>query len=259
LSGASVLGLVFSTRGIILSVLIVTVWLLARPWSRSARRCLIGIALGYTIVSTYPVPRAIARLLPRPFHPLTRADVPSGRSAVVLLGSGSLTATSWSGDRFSVLDPMGAARTLEASRVSRLIDAEWVISSSGRTDPDYPAESAGQTMRDALVQLGVPAERVSVEQTSTTTHDEAVMVAAMLPSMHVDHVILVTSGMHMRRSLGAFRAAGIDAIPAIANEPDTNIGWRIRFLPTGYGLVEASLVAHEVVGLGYYTLRGWNR
>ena len=84
-------------------------------------------------------------------------------------------------------------------------------------------------------------------------------MASMLPSLHVDHVILVTSGMHMRRSLGVFRAAGIDAIPAIANEPDSTKGWRDRFLPTGYGLGEASLVAHEVAGLAYYTLRGRNK
>jgi uncharacterized SAM-binding protein YcdF (DUF218 family) len=259
LSVASFFWFVFSTSGIIVSVLGVTVWLLARPRSRAARTCLAAIAVGYTIVSTYPVPHAITRLLARPFHPLTRADVPSGRSAVVLLGSGSRTRKSWSGDRLSVLDPIGAARTLEAFRASRLIDAEWVISSSGRVDPDDAHQSAGQTMREALVQLGVPAGRVIVEQKSTTTHDEAVIVASMLPSLHVDHVILVTSGVHMRRSLGAFRAAGIDAIPAIANEPDDSNSWRVRLLPTGYGLAEASLVAHEVLGLGYYTLRGWNK
>lgn len=259
MSGAHVLGFVFSISGILTSFLIVAVWLLARPTSRVARRCLAGIVLGYTIVSIYPVPRVIARLLARPFHPLTREDVPSGRSAVVLLGAGSLTATSSSGDTFSALDPTGAERTLEAVRVYRLIDAEWVISSGGRADPGSLAQSSGQTMRDALIQLGVPAERVIVEQKSATTHDEALIVASMLPSLRMDHVILVTSGIHMRRSLGAFRAAGIDVIPAIAKEGDAIDEWRVRLLPTDWGLLETSLVVHELAGMGYYTLRGWSK
>jgi hypothetical protein len=133
LSVASFFWFVCSTSGIIVSVLGVTGWLLARPRSRAARTCLGAIAVAYTIVSTYPVPHVITRLLARPFHPLTRADVPSGRSAVVLLGSGSRTRRSWSGDTFSVLDPIGAARTLEAVRVSRLIDA-------GRVAPPISSE-----------------------------------------------------------------------------------------------------------------------
>jgi hypothetical protein len=106
-SVASFFGFVFSAGGIILSMLAVTAWLLARPRSRGARKCLVGIAGGYTIVSTYPVPHFFARLRARPFHPLTRADVPLGRSAVVLLGSSSYTSQSWADDTLSELLGIG--------------------------------------------------------------------------------------------------------------------------------------------------------
>jgi uncharacterized SAM-binding protein YcdF (DUF218 family) len=70
-------------------------------------------------------------------------------------------------------------------------------------------------------------------------------------------VVLVTSEIHMRRSLATFRTAGIDAVPAIAADP-LNFESRIMsFIPTTEGLRFSSYVAHEYVGLVYYWLRGW--
>ncbi len=152
------------------------------------------------------------------FHPLTRADVPPGRSVVVLLGSGSYRREDWSDVKLSVLDPIGVERTLEAARVYRLVQPEFVISSGGLIEPDDPEDPAGETMKETLVRLGVPPDRIIVEKESTNTREEAVMVAAMLPSLDVKHVILVTSGVHMRRSVGMFRAVGVEVIPAIARQ-----------------------------------------
>ena len=74
---------------------------------------------------------------------------------------------------------------------------------------------------------------------------------------HHEHVVLVTSEIHMRRSIATFRTAGIDAVPAIAADP-LNFESRIRsFIPTTEGLRFSSYVAHEYVGLVYYWLRGW--
>jgi uncharacterized SAM-binding protein YcdF (DUF218 family) len=83
------------------------------------------------------------------------------------------------------------------------------------------------------------------------------VVAPLIEARGVTQVILVTSGVHMRRSLGAFRAVGIRAIPAIAREfdPDPPLGFIL--LPTKEGLGQAAENAHETVGLVYYWLRGW--
>jgi len=58
-----------------------------------------------------------------------------------------------------------------------------------------------------------------------TTHDEAVLVAPMLKRLGVQRTILVTSAIHMPRSLGTFRAAGVDAIPAPALDPGARAWW----------------------------------
>ena len=78
----------------------------------------------------------------------------------------------------------------------------------------------------------------------------------MVPWAKVDHVVLVTSNIHMRRALGAFRAAGVEAIPAISR-PNHSTD-RIRtLLPSSDGLRESSRLARELIGFLYYRARGW--
>ena len=81
----------------------------------------------------------------------------------------------------------------------------------------------------------------------------------MLNTLSVQHVILVTSDIHMRRSLGTFRAQGITAVPAIARQDPGRMPWFAWVLPTERGIAHASDVWHELLGLGYYFVRGWYR
>ena len=233
-------------------------WLYARPKSRAPRVMLAVVALGYALATIYPFPHAIERWMSAPFRPLSKADIPGGRSIVVLLGSGSYRRMDWSDRKMSVLDPIGTERTLEAARVYRLIDPIFVVSSGGLIDPDRPEDPAGDTMAEALIRLGVPADRIIVERLSTNTRDEAVSVAKMLPKLDVQNVILVTSSIHMWRAVGMFRAAGVQTIPAVAREIQYSDSL-LNFLPSDLGLRRSALVVHELAGITYYWLKGWYR
>jgi uncharacterized SAM-binding protein YcdF (DUF218 family) len=241
----------FSSGGVVLVLLLAVAWLSFKPKSRASRIFLVFAVLGYAAASIYPIPHAVERWMASPFHALTRADVSPGRTVVVLLGSGSHRREDWSGVAYSALDPAGLERTLEAARVYRLLNADFVISSGGVIEDD----SVGAAMKDTLIQLGVPPDRILVEGTSLNTRDEAVLVAAMLPPLNVKQVILVTSAMHMRRSVGLFRAAGIDVIPAIARQHAYS-GLSVDLLPSDTGLRTSALAVHEIVGIAYYWLRG---
>jgi uncharacterized SAM-binding protein YcdF (DUF218 family) len=241
----------FSSGGVVLVLLMAVAWLSFKPKSRAPRIFLILAVLGYAAVSIYPVPRSVERWMASPFHPLTHADVPPGRTVVVLLGSGSHRREDWSDVRSSVLDTTGLERTLEAARVYRLLNADYVISSGGVIEDD----AVGAVMRDTLVQLGVPTDRILVERESVNTRDEAIRVAAMLAPLNIQNVIIVTSGIHMRRSLGLFRAVGIDAIPAIARQHELS-GLAVNLLPSDTGLRKSALAVHEIAGIAYYRLRG---
>jgi uncharacterized SAM-binding protein YcdF (DUF218 family) len=259
IAGAALVRYLFSSGGAISVIAAVVIWSVVRPRSRAARVALLTVVVGYLAASCYPLPHVVALRLSRPFQPLTRDRAPAGaQTAVVLLGSGAYTQRGWTDSVFSVLDPIGAERTLEAARLYHLVNPRWVISSGGRVLADDPDLPAAHVMRDALVQLGVPADRVVLEDSSRTTRDEATAVKALLPSLGVDHVILVTSAVHMRRSVGVFNSVGLAVIPAIARgAPHIADGGWLTWLPSGDGLDESQAVSHEVLGLAYYWVRGW--
>ncbi|MFN7917442.1 MAG: YdcF family protein [Vicinamibacterales bacterium] len=252
---------VFSGGGAIVLLIVAAAWATWSPRSRVARRVLAALALFYWLASTEVISENLRVLMAAPFEPLSRSAVPPGRTAIVLLGSGGYGALDWDGRQFAVSDRIGAARLLEAARVYHLVGADYIISSGGVGIVSENAQSAGVVMADALVSLGIPRDRIVVEDRSRNTRDEAVVIKEMLARRPVDQLVLVTSQFHMRRSLGTFRAVGLETIPAIAREPESfnaGRGWT-KLLPSDKGLGETGLAAHEVMGIVVYTLRGWYR
>ena len=250
---------VFSSSGMVIALLAGVLGLYIRPRSKSPRRYLMAIGVAYALSGTYAVTHSVTRLLAWGFEPFAPQDAPAGRRAIVVLGSGSYLARDWSGAPFPLLDRASAERVVEAARIFRLTDPTLIISSAGVIDPLPYLEPNGRTMRDSLLRLGVPASLVVMETDSRTTREQAVIVGKMLASLPVDHLILVTSAIHMRRALASFRAVGIQPIPAVARDPfhvPSRTNW---WFPTEEGFAEGALAAHEVVGLGYYWLRGWAR
>ena len=91
------------------------------------------------------------------------------------------------------------------------------------------------------------------------THDEALAFRKLKESHGWKKVILVTSALHMRRSVALFKKQGIDveAVPAdfesygVARDPGVSPFPRIgRF-------VLLSRYLHEKIGWWVYTWRGW--
>ncbi len=254
------LDFLFSVRGLVIGLLACVWWLHTRPMSPAARHALVWVVTAFTLASLYVVPYAAVRLLAHGYHPLTVADVPPGPTAIVVLSAGNITIVDRDKESFSILEPVSASRVLEAARVFRMFPRSTVISSGGRIyDGDTTLQPSALTMRDALVRLGIPASQIVLESESVDTHDEAVRVAPMLRALHADRVIVVTSDVHMRRSLGVFRAQGFDVWPAMARDPNEPDNWIDWLMPDDDGLDLSNAVVHELLGIGWYTARGWMR
>jgi uncharacterized SAM-binding protein YcdF (DUF218 family) len=257
-AGADFVRYVLSASGVIVAFLVIALWIARRPGSQRARRCLVACAIAFAAVSIYAAEYAAARAIAAGFRPFGAADAVAGRrTAVIVLGSGGHDVEDWSGRTFSIIDEAAATRVLEASRVFKLIEPALVISSGGNSHADDDSRPTGETMRDALVTLGVPRERIIVESVSRTTREEAVVIRPILEAQGAQQVVLVTSQTHMRRALGTFRAVGIRAIPAVAQEFDRDRSLIEWILPSEDGLWMASTNAHELIGLAYYWMRGW--
>lgn len=145
--------------------------------------------------------------------------------------------------------------------------APWLILSGGRVVWRQGGESESADMAVLAQQLGVPSSAILEDPTSLNTYENAVNVKQILDARQLKRVLLVTSALHMPRSLLIFHKQGIEAIPAptdflVADEPlppdgEPTQAIVLKALPDAAKLHQISLALKEYIGLVVYRLKGW--
>jgi Uncharacterized conserved protein len=148
-------------------------------------------------------------------------------------------------------------RVLEAARLFDLLNGPFVIASGGTTEHDERAVPESLAMQRALIQLGVRADRILLESDSKNTRDEAILVKRMLADRGLTDFVLVTSPMHMRRSMLAFEREGMHPIASPSPLVPDRLPRASRFLPSDMWLQIGDSVLYEWLARGYYWWRGW--
>jgi uncharacterized SAM-binding protein YcdF (DUF218 family) len=137
--------------------------------------------------------------------------------------------------------------------LARKYPSAKLVYTGGIGDLSQKGVPEGGMIRDVLKDYGYfPAWRLSVEDQSRTTAENAALTKAMVNPKPGQTWLLVTSAWHMPRALGAFRAAGWDVVPVPADYltgGDTH--------PDFLGNMTLSqLAAKEVLGIAAYALTG---
>ncbi len=166
------------------------------------------------------------------------------------------------------VDVMDAGdRPLHAARLYLQGKAPIIILSGGRINwrNGGPAESAD--MAKLIQAMGVPAAAILQDPSSLNTYENAVNVKKILEEQGIRRILLVTSAMHMPRSLRIFQKQGIEAIPAptdfliterdlqdSASTPESVI---LNAIPDADSLQHLTRALKEYIGTLIYRLRGW--
>jgi uncharacterized SAM-binding protein YcdF (DUF218 family) len=114
-------------------------------------------------------------------------------------------------------------------------------------------------MRQAMIALGVPPQRIVGESESANTHDEAVVLRRMLRERGIERFVLVTSPLHMGRSLATFASEGMRPVPSAAplyQERD-RLPRRFALLPNDASLQVGNAIVYEWLAHVYYWWKGW--
>ena len=188
-------------------------------------------------------------------------------AVMVLLGGGTEPALS---PREHVEVNGAGDRVIRAALLYHEGAAEKIIVSGGGISWLGGREvPASEEMVELLVLMGVPQEAIIQQGKSANTYEDAVYTAEILAEMEVDEIILVTSAMHMPRSVKLFEKQGLTVIPSPTDYKITQTGWDLLFSPTDVQTVlmamipsvddmgTTTLAIKEYIGMVVYTLRGW--
>lgn len=145
--------------------------------------------------------------------------------------------------------------------------APIVIASGGRIEWKGSGPPESGDMAVILETLGVPKEAIIEEPRSLNTYENALYVRQILQEKGIKRVLLVTSAMHMPRSLLIFKRQGIEAIPAptdfLVTEADINEtsstpqAILLNAVPDADNLYKTTRALKEYLGRVVYSLKGW--
>ncbi|NJM71274.1 MAG: YdcF family protein [Scytonema sp. RU_4_4] len=194
---------------------------------------------------------------------LPLAEIPTAEAIVVL---GGATKSALPPRPFVDLNEAGD-RVIYAAQLYRQKKAPIIILSGGRIDWKGGGPSEAADMATILTSIGIPKEAIVQEPDSLNTYQNAVNVKKLLKSRGIRRVLLVTSAIHMPRSLLIFKHQGIDVIPTPADFlisqgelqelSSTPKAALLNILPDANNLHLFTSALKEYVGILAYRLRGW--
>lgn len=181
-----------------------------------------------------------------------RGGAPDG---IVVLGGALDTVVAGARDEVS-LNEAAERMTATAELARRYPRARVVFTGgSGRLIYDGPSEAAMAAR--LFASFGIASERLTLEDRSRDTFENAVFSRALAQPKSGERWILVTSAHHMPRAIGIFRRAGFAVEPHPVDYRTRGAADLVRpFRSLGDGLRRSDTAVREWVGLVAYWLRG---
>lgn len=158
-------------------------------------------------------------------------------------------------------------RVLHGAQLYKQGRAPKLILSGGRITWKEDGPSESDDMAQIAMEMGVPALAILQDPTSLNTYQNAVNVKAILDQQNIDNILLVTSALHMPRSLAIFQKLGIEATAAptdflvsessLREMSGTRQALLLSLLPNADNLAQVTRGLKEYIGFAVYYLRGW--
>lgn len=195
----------FLPPGIFIVAFVVVAILLWKKQERNFAKVLAGIMIALYLLSTGVVSEFLLGSLENRYEPPSELV----GDAVIMLGGGA-TADTTDVDGQGNLGGSAANRLLATARLQKKLDVP-IILSGGQVYSDSGREA--QIAKRMLLSLGIPAEKILIEDQSLNTKQNAEYVHKLLNEYGYNKPILVTSAFHMERSVINFHKENIDVVP----------------------------------------------
>ena len=114
-------------------------------------------------------------------------------------------------------------------------------------------------IKSFLIRIGVPREKIIVENQSKNTHENAIYTELTCKELEMDKYsfLLITSDYHMRRSLSCFKKTGLNITPFVKESDEFHFDLEYLIVPQTNVLFKWKVLFHEIVGYFVYKLMGY--
>jgi uncharacterized SAM-binding protein YcdF (DUF218 family) len=225
---------------------------LRRWWPRASMTLLLFAALWLWLWSTPWAADRIGVSLEQRYPAYPAAQMPLADAIVILGGGLGAPVAPWRPD---INLSRTADRVFYGAALYRNGRAPAIVVTGGRQPWSEGRQTEAETMRDLLVQLGVPPEAVVLEDRSRTTRENAAFTQPVLEALGMRRILLVTSAQHMPRSMMLFRGVAEVVIAAptdVEAVPRPLTLWSI--LPNSDALDLSSRAIKEYLGMLHHAV-----
>ena len=225
--------------------------LLFTRWQKTGKFIVTIGLIVLTGVSYGPISKALMRPLEYKYPPLLNSGHLTEVKWVVVLGGGHI-----SDPQIPVTSQVSSSalfRLVEGIRLYRESPGRKLLLTGGAIFDPVPH---AKVLSDIAKVIGVDKRDLALEENSMDTKDEARFVRELIGE---DKFILVTSAVHMPRSMALFRSQGMEPIPAPAGHSVKQREGRLRpadFFPSAGVLFQTERAVYEYLGMAWARLRG---
>jgi uncharacterized SAM-binding protein YcdF (DUF218 family) len=246
-------------------------WLVAEPLTLATLTAAAGLLLGFTrfarlgrrLMALAAAALGLALLTPagalllRPLEdrfPRPPANLPAPDGIIVLGGATDAARTSARGEVYLNGE---AARMTTAVELARRYPAARLVFTGGSAALFEKGEAEAVAARKLWLALGMPEERMTFEEKSRNTWENAVFTRDLVKPKHGETWLLVTSAWHVPRSAGIFRRAGFAVVPyPVAYRTYGDARDYLLFPPAIERAAMLECAVREWIGLLAYRLTG---
>jgi len=213
--------------------------------------------------STSGFSNLIARSLEWRYKP--PEEIPSGE-VIVLLGGG----TEPKAYPRSGVEMNGAGdRVIYAAQLFKEGKAPLILLSGGEiTWMNDGSTTPAEDMAEILISMDIPQDALIVEDRSRNTYENALYAKELLDERGISKILLVTSAMHMPRSVSLFEAQGFEVTPlpvdysvvedtSSEDQNDVLVTKILNIIPNASNLALTTNALKEYLGSFIYRLQGW--
>jgi uncharacterized SAM-binding protein YcdF (DUF218 family) len=231
--------------GLIVIAVIASLFALFK-WRRTSTTLYTLWVILFFAVGCGPLPAWMLDKLQSPY--LVKPVVEWGhRNAIVLLGAGTTKIA-----QANLVEPgtFSYARLVETAGLyndCRKTQNDCKIIISGG-DALHNGSPEAVTYGDTLIRMGISATNIIPEAQSMNTWQNAQFTSAALKDYGADRVLLVSSGIHLKRSVLYFTHFGVTATPVRGDY----LKARLSVLPLSYNFAVADFALHEYIGIARY-------